>query len=251
MLNHWCDLGHGLAAMVSMRFEGLDVGLPFVDASVVTRPVETADLPRLCGAAMDNYGVLTPLYLRLWDARPDGATVGAISDRRFLGARLAELRSGPKPPPQLRLRSTASASLYDALVAAYAVIDAQHPGHGKQAKVQPRNEMDAAASAGTLFDVLVAGAWSGYVGAIPQGDTLGMPAWVVQELALTPHARGHGYGRHLSSLMARQLSDDRPVLVGTIHADSRGARAAALAAGRRDVGGWVKVPLPHISGESA
>ncbi|MGQ0575961.1 MAG: hypothetical protein ACT4RN_17400 [Pseudonocardia sp.] len=30
---------------------------------------------------------------------------------------------------------------------------------------------------------------------------------------------------------------------GAIHADNRGALRAALAAGRSDVGGWVRVPL--------
>jgi GNAT superfamily N-acetyltransferase len=57
--------------------------------------------------------------------------------------------------------------------------------------------MEESAAAGTLFEVLLEGEWAGYVGAVPEGDTLGMPAWVVQELALAPNARGQGLGRYL------------------------------------------------------
>lgn len=247
MLNRWYDVGDGLAAMLSMRYKGLDVRLPFVDASLVSRPVETTDVPRLRSAAMKTYGVLAPLYLRLWDARLDGAIGGTAPDRRFLAAPLSESRAGPEPPSQLQLRPAETAMHYDALVAAYAAVNAQHPDHPRQASVQSREDMDELASAGTLFDVLLDGEWSGYVGAVPQGDTLGMPAWVVQELALTPQARGRGYGRYLSGMLARVLSHDRPVLIGTIHADNSGARAGAMAAGRHDVGGWVQVPLPATS----
>lgn len=62
--------------MLSMRFEGLDATLPVLDASLPSRPVEADDLPRLRAAALETYGALAPLYLRLWDARLDGAIAG-------------------------------------------------------------------------------------------------------------------------------------------------------------------------------
>jgi hypothetical protein len=46
LMNRWLDIGDGLSAMLSMRYEGLDVTLPFVDASLTSRPVETDDLVR-------------------------------------------------------------------------------------------------------------------------------------------------------------------------------------------------------------
>ena len=51
-------------------------------------------------------------------------------------------------------------------------------------------------------------------------------------------------GPALTTLLARALpgSDDQ-VLVDTIHLDNVGARRAALAAGRVDVGGWFQVRL--------
>jgi len=36
LLNRWCEVAEGLSVMLSMRYEGLDVGLPFVDASLVS-----------------------------------------------------------------------------------------------------------------------------------------------------------------------------------------------------------------------
>ncbi|MHB8342412.1 MAG: GNAT family N-acetyltransferase [Mycobacteriales bacterium] len=242
-LNRWCEVDDGISAMLSMRYEGLDVGLPFVDASLVSRPVESTDLPQLRRAAMEIYGPLGPLYVRLWDARPDGAIDGTAPDRRFLAAPLSELRAGPQPPAHLQLRRAEAATHHDALLAAYAHVDHEHPGHSRQARAETRDVLDESTSAGTLFDVLLDGEWSGYVGAHHEDDTLGMPAWVVQELALTPSARGRGYGRYLSGMLATQLSDERPILIGTIHADNLGARNGALAAGRHDVGGWVQVPL--------
>ncbi|HEY6738618.1 MAG TPA: hypothetical protein VI076_07180 [Actinopolymorphaceae bacterium] len=49
------------------------------------------------------------------------------------------------------------------------------------------------------------------------GETLGMPGYVVRELILTSHGRGRGYGPHLTTLLARALPDDGRVLIGTIH----------------------------------
>ena len=46
-----------------------------------------------------------------------------------------------------------------------------------------------------------------------------------------------------NTLLACALPDDGRVLLGTIHGDNRGAREAALRAGRHDIGGWTWVPL--------
>lgn len=95
-----------------------------------------------------------------------------------------------------------------------------------------------------MFDVVWEGEWSGYARTLP--DThLGLPAQDVQELLLVPlvRVRGHGLGRHVSTLLPRALPDDGGVLSGTIHGENRGGRQAALRAGRHDVGGWWWVPL--------
>ena len=76
------------------------------------------------------------------------------------------------------------------------------------------------------------------VGEVPESA-----AYVVLELILAEHHRGYGYGRHLSTLLARALPDPSRILIGTIHATNTGARTAALQAGRHDIGGWLQLPL--------
>ncbi|MEU8222702.1 GNAT family N-acetyltransferase [Kribbella sp. NPDC048915] len=95
-----------------------------------------------------------------------------------------------------------------------------------------------------MFDVTVDDEWAGYVAAvIKPDDALGLPAYVVRELVLTPEHRGHGYGRYLSTLLAQSLPDPTRILIGTIHATNTAARTAALTAGRHDIGGWLQLPL--------
>ena len=63
---------------------------------------------------------------------------------------------------------------------------------------------------------------------------------------LTPAHRGHGYGPHLSALLAQALPDRTRLLTGTIHAANTGARRAALTAGRQDIGGCIQLPLGGV-----
>ncbi|MDL2343592.1 hypothetical protein QOL99_05440 [Deinococcus sp. MIMF12] len=240
-LNRWVTVLPDLRAMLSIRFEGLDPEKPFVDVSVTSRPLMPDDLPALREAALDMYGAFRPGRLRVWSAAQVGAFPGTWPDRRVLAAPLAELR-GHEVPGELSLRPTADLAHHAGAVAAYAAVDGQHPEHAGQARVIDDDDLQACIQAGTMFDVLWKGEWSGYAGTLPETQ-LGLPAQVVQELLLAPHARGHGLGPHLSTLLARALPDDGRVLLGTIHGENRGARQAALAAGRRDIGGWSWVPL--------
>ncbi|MGQ0577081.1 MAG: GNAT family N-acetyltransferase, partial [Pseudonocardia sp.] len=143
-----------------------------------------------------------------------------------------------------RLRRASSAAHHDEARDAYAAVDAAHPGHRAQATVESRADLEDACTRGMLFDVMAGGEWAGYVAADVEGRRLGLPAYVVQELVLAPPFRGRGYGTALSTLLARALpDDDRPVLLGTVHPDNRGALCAAVAAGRVDVGGWFRIVL--------
>jgi L-amino acid N-acyltransferase YncA len=72
----------------------------------------------------------------------------------------------------------------------------------------------------------------------------GLRGSVVVELLLDPEVRGRGYGRHLSTLLAQLLDiPSQSFLLGTIALDNTASYRSALAAGRRDVGGEVVVPL--------
>jgi len=241
MLNYWLPAGDELHAMFSMRFEGLDPTKPFVDATPMSRAPRTSDLPALAAVARELYGTYSPRYLRLWSAEAD--LPGTQPDRRFFAAPITELQ--PRDVPAgLSLVRAREVDHYDEAKRAYNAVDAAHPHHTQEASLQDRDDLAESAEAGLLFDVTVEGDWAGYVGGVinPE-DSLGLPAYVVHELVLADKYRGRGYGRHLSALLAQALPDQPRILIGTIDAANHGARSAALAAGRHDVGGWLQLSL--------
>ncbi len=241
MLNQWLAASADLAVMLSMRYEGGNRSLPFVDASVLSRSVAPADLAPLADAARSCFGELRPDYLRVWSAEPPDHFPGVGPDKRFLAAPLRELRSGVVPDG-LRLRVATDLEHYPEALAAYAAVDARHPRHRRQAALQDRQDLAEVMAAGLLFDVLAEDRWIGYVAAAAKSK-LGLPGFTVHELILIEAARGAGLGRYLSTLLARALPDTDQVLIGTIHLSNTGAQRAARAAGRHDVGGWFAVPL--------
>ena len=243
-LNRWVSVPPDLHAMLSIRFKGLDITKPFVDASLLSRPLTELDLPALSEVAREIYGAFKPLYLRLWSAAPAGHFAGTQPDKRFLAAPLTALQVAAVPP-ELSLSPTQDLSHYAEAQAAYEAVNAAHPIHTQQAGLQNAEDLQESIDAGTLFDVRVRGEWAGYVGSTEnaEADTLGLDAYVVQEIILSPAFRGRGYGASLSTLLARALPDQRRVLIGTIHAENKGAITAALKAGRLDVGGWLQVRL--------
>lgn len=239
-LNRWVTVSADLDAMLSIRFYGMDITKPFVDVSVGTRPLQASDFADLKRVAVEVYGMFKPGKVRFFSAAPAGAFAGTTPDMRFLGAPLSQLR-GREVPAGLTLAPTRDLTHYAQAQAAYAAVDTAHPNHPTQAKLLSGDDLQECMEAGTMFDVLLDGIWSGYAATLPE-TKLGLPAQVVQELLLAPHARGRGLGQHLSPLMAQALPDDGRVLIGTIHGENAGALRAALLAGRHDCGGYIWIP---------
>ncbi|MFK7601778.1 hypothetical protein ACI3L1_06155 [Deinococcus sp. SM5_A1] len=129
-LNRWVTVSSGLDAMFSIRFKGMDVGKPFVDVSVTSRPVLAQDFPALIESAPREYGDFHPPRIRIWSAA-EGFS-GLRPDQRVLAAPLTELGGG-EVAPELRLKPTADLSNYADAQAAYAAVDAAHPKHPGQA----------------------------------------------------------------------------------------------------------------------
>lgn len=234
-LNVWQAVGPDLHALLSIRFEGLDVTKPFVDVSVTSRPVTRADLPALADAAR-VYAAFHPPRLRFWSAAPMTDWTDLEPDRRVLAAPIHTLRGHPVPDG-LTLIPTTTTERYADAQAAYDAVDADHPHHPEQARLLSVEDLQETIDAGTMFDIHWRGGWAGYAGTLAHPQ-LGLDAQVVQELLLAPQARGQGLGADLSTLLARHLPDPAQVLSGTIHGRNRGALSAATHAGRLDVGGW-------------
>lgn len=247
LLNRWVAVTPDLSALLSIRFQSGDATKPFVDASVLSRPLTEGDLLALGAATVRVFGSFEPRYLRLWSAEPTDAFAGTHRDKRFMAAPMRDLTDAADraaSPAELSLTPTTDLAHWDDAAAAYAAVDADHPEHPEQAQIQDADDLRESIEEGTLFDVLVDHAWAGWVGATTEtSSSLGLPCYTVQETILTQRFRGHGYGPHLTGLLARKLPDLDRVVKGTIHADNRGALGAAQQAGRHDVGGWLQIPL--------
>ncbi|QNE22808.1 hypothetical protein F1D05_07290 [Kribbella qitaiheensis] len=245
MFNQWVPISADQHVMLSMRYEDGDPTKPFVDASALRRPLQQADLRPAADAASKHFGSLSPTYLRLWSSEPADSFPETLPDKRFLAAPLDVLRAAHTPvPAELTLVRARSLSNYPLAQAAYDAVDAAHPDHSEQAHLQHRDKLEDTVEEGLLFEVMVDGTWAGYIAAMRDSQNLGIPAYTVQEVILAAEYRGRGYGRHITTLFARALPIDLDFLIGTIHANNRGAITAALTSGRTDIGGWLQLPLP-------
>ena len=246
LFNRWVSVSPELSALLSIRFEGLDPAKPFVDATVSSRPFEDTDLTTLKSVAAETFGSFGPRYVRVWSAAPTDAFPDTLHDKRFMAAPVRDLAASGTVgmPTELSLTPTKDLHHWDDAAAAYGAVDTDHPHHPDQARLQAAEDLQESIHAGTLFDVLVDSEWAGWVGATTDTtSSLGLACYEVQEIILIPAFRGRGYGSCLTTLLARQLPHEDHVLIGTIHADNRGALTAAHLAGRHDVGGWFQVPL--------
>lgn len=156
--------------------------------------------------------------------------------------RLGDLRA-QHPPRELstgQRKDTAFYSRYKAIHDAHVQRDPQHARH---ARCEANEDLQNLADQGLLHDVFVDGGWAGILAAEPD-NRRGVSGATVVELLLSPEYRERGLGKHLSPLLAKALpmTDDQ-CLMGTIHADNVPAYRAALAAGRVDVGGEVRITL--------
>lgn len=244
-LNEWQQLRPGLHVMLSMRYEGGDPRFPFVEASATsTALTDPSEIAATAAAAAERYRPLRPAYLRWWSCAAAGAIEGTGQDKRFLAAPLAELTAA-EVPQAVTLQPSVDLEHYADAEAAYAAVDTAHPDHPRQARIESRTDLEELQRDGLLYDVLVDDHWSGYVAAEAE-HKLGLSGFTVSELILTEPVRGHGLGRHLTTLLARRLLEHgKPddILIGTIHHDNTGALRAAGQAGRHDIGGWLTYRL--------
>lgn len=128
-LNRWIRVSDDRHAMLSMRYEGGDPLLPFVEVTTLTRGVEsTRDLGALAAAADTAYGVLAPRYVRIWSSHPAGYFPATLPDERYLAAPLSTLRL-TSLAHGLAAQTSTDLSHYDQARLAYQAVDARHPHH--------------------------------------------------------------------------------------------------------------------------
>jgi hypothetical protein len=241
-LDRWLPLRTGGHVLVGPRYLGRDPDLPFLGVSASDRPLVAGDAEALVEIARRDFAAFRQKFVLPTTSEVIGAWPGTRPEHRQLVGLLGDLRRR-STPPELSAVPRADLAFYDRYQQLYDDDVARDPAHARHTRTESREDLQELAGQGLLFDVEVDGAWAGIVAAEPDARR-GVRGATVIELILDHRFRGRGYGKHLSTLLARgvPLPDDQ-CLMGTIHADNRTSYRSARAAGRVDVGGEIVVPL--------
>lgn len=241
-LDRWLRLPDGAHILAGPRYLGRDPNLPFVGVSASDRPLRPSDGPALAAVSRASFEAFRPGFVLLTTADPIGAWPDAGSELRQVVGLLGDLR-GHDALPGLTTRPRTDTVFYGRYRAIHEAQVKADPRHARHTRCEDEEDLRELAASGLLHDVLLDGTWAGILAAEP-GSRSGVVGATVVELLLAPEHRARGLGKHLSPLLAKALplADDE-CLLGTIHADNTPAYRAAVAAGRHDVGGEVRVPL--------
>lgn len=246
-LNRSLEISRDLTVLVGPRYRGRDPHRPFVGIEASSRVLRESDFEALRATLRPAFSAFDPTYISFWSCVAARSWTGCDADLRDVVGRLTDLAEQPLPDA-LGVRVAADLDFYPR----YRQIHEQHVAleaeHALHTRVEAQEDLADLMGQGLVFDVRVEGRWAGVLAAC-RAVQRGLRGYTVVELLLDPHVRGRGYGRHLSSALAASVlarADSSPVgeyLLGTIHVDNHRAYRSALAAGRRDVGGEVVVPL--------
>ena len=242
-LDRWLTLADGGHVLAGPRYLGQDPNLPFVGVSASDRVLRPADAGALAELARVSFAPFRPGFVLVTTADGADEWPGAGNEKRLLVGQLGELRAR-KTPMELTTTPRTDTDFYDRYLEIHETQVERQPAHGRHTRAEAKADLQALVEKRLVFDVRVDGEWAGVLAAEPDADR-GMRGATVVELLLAPEQRGRGWGRHLSVLLAHALSmDDGDCLMGRIHLDNASAYRSALAAGRVDVGGEFRIPVP-------
>jgi GNAT superfamily N-acetyltransferase len=241
-LDRWIELGDGGHVLAGPRYWGRDPNLPFVGVSASDRPLLPSDRQSLRIIARDHFGAFQPGFVLVWTSDPIGTWPDTAPEMRQLVGLLGDLRRH-ETPPELICTPRADTAFYGRYRQIHDAHVAQDPDHARHARCEDEADLQELADQGLLYDVHIHDTWAGILAAEPE-DRHGIKGTTVIELLLDHPYRGRGYGKHLSTLLAKVLPmPDQTCLMGTIHADNVTAYRSALRVGRIDVGGEIRIPL--------
>lgn len=241
-LHRWLPLRTGGHVLAGIRYLGLDPELQFVGIAGSDRVLVPRDQPALRELARARFAAFRPGFVLLETADQADAWPGSRQEKRRVVGQLGELRARPVPAG-IEARQRPDVDHYERYVDLWRAHHEEDPRRRRWGRAESLEDLAALADQGLLFDVEVDGGWAGVLAAEPAARWGARGATVV-ELLLDPAVRGRGLGRHLSTLLARELPmPDEQLLFGEIHHANQAAYRAALAAGRVDVGGEVVIPI--------
>jgi L-amino acid N-acyltransferase YncA len=241
-LDRWLPLSTGGHVLAGPRYLGRDPDLPFLGVSGSDRVLTPADAEPLTTLAREHFAPFAQKFVLLSTSDPIDAWPGTRPEQRQVVGLLGDLRRRALPPG-LRAVARGDTAHYDRYRQIFDDDVARDPAHARHTRAETREDLQALADQGLVFDVEVDGEWAGVLAAEPDVRR-GVRGATVVELVLDHAFRGRGLGRHLSTLLATAVTlPDDQCLMGTIHADNTTSLRSALAAGRVDVGGEITIPV--------
>jgi GNAT superfamily N-acetyltransferase len=202
-LDRWIGLDRDAHVLVGPRYLGRDPDLPFVGVSASDRPLTPADREQITAVARDALAAFKPGFVMLTTADPIGAWPDTRPEMRQVVGCLANLRR-QQTPAKLSAYPRTDTDFYDRYREIHAAHVLRDPTHARHARCEDRQDLQTLAEHGMLFDVRVDGVWAGIIAG--ERDTRrGIRGATVIELLLDHKYRGLGYGRHLSTLLAKAL----------------------------------------------
>ena len=243
-------LGGDLGLLAGIHFYGGDVAKPFVGIEAQTRDVTVEAMVEATPALLDAFAAFSPRATWWWvqggdDGSPRPKPV--VADQRLLIGSIPELVRAPVERSALpfTLRRDETGASYAEYDRAFSTFVASNPAWEGRLVRSSREDVMACAAAGGLWVVEHGGRFAGVFAARP-GEVRGIPGWVVEEMLLGDALRGRGLAPLVQRLALERLdASERPLVMGTIHADNAASLRTARRVGHTDAGGWVFVPEPR------
>ncbi len=240
------ELPDGLKVVAAIRFEGLDIGKPFVDVRLQNGDAMTpAWLDDLWTALREQFAVFRPGRLRFY--RPShlplaspGGTLAVTEDLCYFAAPLSWMSRLPLPEhySRVRLERAASLDFFAEYERIYAQLIEERSWMEGVVLQDSREELESYKSEGTLFGVSIDDTWAGIIAAYRDTDR-GISGYCVGEFVLKRGFRGRGFGPAVQRRFAGRLEETGDaVLYGTISGANAPSLRTARKCGRVDVGGY-------------
>ncbi len=239
-----------VGVLAGIHFYGGDVTQPFVGIEAQTRDVTPEAMVEATPGLCDAFAVFSPRSTWWWVAGGDAVVarpVEVVADQRLLIGSIPDLLRTPveRTGLPLTLQRDETGASYPEYARAFAAFVAENPAWEGRLVRSSREDYVACADAGGLWVVEHDGRFGGVFAARP-GEVRGIPGWIVEEELLGDALRGRGLAPLVQrSALERLDVGERPLVLGTIHADNAASLRTALRVGRTDVGGWVFVPDPR------
>jgi hypothetical protein len=237
------ELRSGAGVLAGIHFRNRDVTYPFVEVFAQTRDFDDPEMAAATSELLDVFSLFNAAAVLWWaPEQRDLSELEGTRDHRLVVGRIQDITSGSSTtlPERFSFEPETAARCYQDYVQAYAEF-------GAQATFQnpPRPEqlpsLEECERRGALYCLRDGARFAGLMAARSH-SLRGITGWEIVEEILGTDYRGKGLGVAMQRLFVSGLDPRQGVLVmGEIADGNLPSLRTAQRAGRKDVGGWVRL----------